>query len=367
MNKPVWTTAICLCLVACAPIDKNSAAPPAKDKSVETTEELIQKVVDLTLETYRAQNANNTGTWKRDVHAKSHGLLDGTFTVRDDLPEHLRIGVFSHPGHEYRARVRFSNGNSANLPDSTGDGRGMAIKLYDVPGAKILPPDKGYDDTQDFLMINNPNFFVKDVAEYLQLDTDLVNPNGRSIENYFKPDPNDESTWRTREQAVFDTISNKKVGNVLALTYWSMTPFSLGADQAVKYEARPCVAQDNTVPENPSHDFLREKLVQHMDQGPACFEFLVQLRTGDMPLDDARVEWSMDESPFIPVARLELPQQEFDTNARNTMDENMTFSPWHALPEHRPLGSLNAVRGKVYEAISELRHAHNEVTSGAVR
>jgi hypothetical protein len=33
--------------------------------------------------------------------------------------------------------------------------------------------------------------------------------------------------------------------------------------------------------------------------------------------------------------------------------------PWHALPEHKPLGSINRLRKVVYERISLTRHVLN--------
>jgi hypothetical protein len=35
------------------------------------------------------------------------------------------------------------------------------------------------------------------------------------------------------------------------------------------------------------------------------------------------------------------------------------MNPWHAVPEHRPLGGINRVRKVVYETISKLRHDLN--------
>jgi hypothetical protein len=42
--------------------------------------------------------------------------------------------------------------------------------------------------------------------------------------------------------------------------------------------------------------------------------------------------------------------------------ENLSFSPWHGLPEHRPLGLVNRVRKVAYSQISELRHELNRVS-----
>jgi hypothetical protein len=44
-----------------------------------------------------------------------------------------------------------------------------------------------------------------------------------------------------------------------------------------------------------------------------------------------------------------------------TLAENLSFTPWHALPDHLPLGSINRVRQRVYDTISIIRHELNGV------
>ncbi len=39
--------------------------------------------------------------------------------------------------------------------------------------------------------------------------------------------------------------------------------------------------------------------------------------------------------------------------------DSLSFQPWHALPEHRPLGGLNRTRKIVYEIIAKSRRQQN--------
>ena len=48
---------------------------------------------------------------RRDAHAYDNGCVRAIFSVDADLPDHLRQGVFV-PGAQYKAWIRFSNGNS---------------------------------------------------------------------------------------------------------------------------------------------------------------------------------------------------------------------------------------------------------------
>jgi hypothetical protein len=76
-------------------------------------------------------------------------------------------------------------------------------------------------------------------------------------------------------------------------------------------------------------------------------------------MEDATITWDERQSPFLTVARLLIPAQTFETKGQMRFCEDLSYTPWHSLPAHRPLGSLNRIRKDVYQAISKLRHAHN--------
>ena len=94
---------------------------------------------------------------------------------------------------------------------------------------------------------------------------------------------------------------------------------------------------------------------------PACLSFLVQKRAApeSMPVEDSRIPWDQEKSAFIPVATVTVPVQEFSGEARLRFCENLSFTPWHSLPAHRPLGNINRTRKAVYEAVSAFRHEAN--------
>lgn len=103
-------------------------------------------------------------------------------------------------------------------------------------------------------------------------------------------------------------------------------------------------------------------MVEHLKREDVYFDFKVQLQTDPqtMPIEDATIEWNEAESGFIKVATIRIPVQEFDIQQRREFDENLSFNPWHTLPEHQPLGGVNRVRKQIYEAISAIRHQLNE-------
>jgi hypothetical protein len=80
-----------------------------------------------------------------------------------------------------------------------------------------------------------------------------------------------------------------------------------------------------------------------------------------MPIEDTTVTWSEQVSPFIPVARLFIPRQHFDTPEQNTLCENLSFNPWHGLLAHQPLGYMNLLRRELYLHTAGFRRGRNGV------
>jgi catalase len=306
------------------------------------------------------QHRDNTRVL-RDAHAKAHGCVKGEVQVLDDLATELRQGVFSEPGKIWQAWVRLSNGNAYPQFDSARDARGMAVKLLDVPGEKLMP-GAAHAGEQDFVMFNHPVFFVSDVAEYRS--NFAAQADGKKVLAFF---PSwDPRTWEIRHLIIALKTLAPAPETPVATTYNSIAPYKLGPLN-VKYRVVPApqncppyqLPEQNTELPN----FLRNALYQQLslDRAPACFELQVQTQNPQyyMPIEDTSVQWSEKISPFQTVARITLPPQDFDSREQNLFCDNLSFNPWHALPEHRPIGGINRLRKAVYEAVSAYRHERN--------
>ena len=120
--------------------------------------------------------------------------------------------------------------------------------------------------------------------------------------------------------------------------------------------------ENSSIPSHPDPNYLRKAMAATLTADDACFEFLVQTRqSSSMKVEDSKTEWKESEAPFIKVATITIPRQTFDSAAQMAFCDNLSFTPWHALPQHRPLGGVNRVRRTVYERISNRRHELNHV------
>jgi hypothetical protein len=281
---------------------------------------------------------------RRDAHPKAHGCVKAEFHVLNDLPASLRVGLFAEP-RSYHAWIRFSNGFEKPQDDKIGDARGMAIKLMEL--------EQSRSGTQDFLLINNTTLFVHDAADYVEFQAATDHPL-----RFFFPSWN-PFTFRLRELLVMRGLISKTVSNVLNIQYWSVTPFLFG-EIPCKFSAKPC-GPAFAFNDRSTSDFLRDNLAKSLNEAGASFDFCVQLQTTpeSMPVEDPRIEWPEADSPFIPVARITIPPQSFESPQQKAFCENLSFTPWHGLDAHRPLGGINRVRRAVYDTISQLRHGLN--------
>jgi len=319
---------------------------PAPDEAAHT-EEILKLFAGMTERKYPP----GVRPMRRDAHAKAHGLLRAEFSVLSGLPDRARVGLFKQPA-TYQAWIRFSSAFSSIASDRDIDVRGMAIKVMGVEGEKLLEREK-FEKTQDFLLINHSVFFSPNVKEYAEFSREYVKKES-AIQYLLRP-----ARWR--QAFILYQASRQDVANPLTARFWSSVPFKHGP-AAIKYSATPCDGEQKGKPAA-SPNFLREAMVAYLSERDACFDFAVQFQTDPvkMPIEDPSIDWDERASPFVKVAKIRIPRQVFDSERQNEYAENLSFTPWHCLPEHQPLGGVNRIRKTVYEHISTLRHTANGV------
>ena len=333
------------------PYDLPSPALAAGEERVLPGEDaLIQEFVDQTLARMRIQYPEGTEV-RRDAHPKSHGLVKARFEVSDGLPPELRHGVFAEP-KAFDALVRFSASGTEVSSDTVKQAHGMAIKLLDVPGEKALADEAGAT-TQDFVMINYPTFLSRTVSDYSAFHA--ARAGGLpATEAFLKISP--------EVLRAITGLNGSPFWNPLQSRYWSQTPYRLGPG-AMKFSARPLGPPERPFTPEPSQNYLRDAMVKQIGAEEVVFEFLVQLQRDPvkMPVEDSLTEWKESDSPFVRVALLRIPKQDLSSGEDLKVAENLSFTPWHALAEQRPLGGINRARKVAYETISKYRHERNGV------
>jgi len=297
----------------------------------------------------------NPGYAERGGNTKTHGLVRAEFTVRDDLPAHLRRGIFATP-RTYRAWVRYSGPGPYITPDIDDVGfMSMAVKLMGVPGPKLLDDERF---TQDLLAISTPTFVTPDVRCNAQLQR--WSYQNAQLFYFFN------LTETHILDALMQSLWTKTQSSPLEGDYFSCVPYLLGNGQAMQYAFRSRKRTRSRIPNlpgRPPDNYLRQAMVATLSRQDVEFDVLLQVQTDPslMPIENNAVLWPTRLSPRIPAATIRIPRQTFDSEAQLAFARVLTYNPWHTIPEHRPLGNQSRARQRMYWELSRLRQQMNNV------
>jgi hypothetical protein len=109
-------------------------------------------------------------------------------------------------------------------------------------------------------------------------------------------------------------------------------------------------------------DAHRELITDFFSQNSAEYEIRIQLCTNPeaMAIEDATVHWSELESPAQGVATITFSEQHSEGVYRRAFgDDVLSFNSWRGLAAHRPLGSINRLKKRVFDASSDYWHTVN--------
>ena len=356
---------------------------------------------------------------KRDAHPKLHGCVQAELII-GEVDERFRHGLFKHPG-TYRTWVRFSNAFGIQH-DLKADTRGLALKVLDPPGGEsdFLDAEDGEHSSQDFLMATHDAFFLPRPEDYKEF-APAVKKGSIAVARYFLSRP---SRWRGGLALYMS--ARVLARNPLAIPYFSQTPYQLGP-HVVKLQATPTLTPELTrslppagayktkalivgmalsvsrlrvikliarlLGKDPSpanvtafcdrvafRDSLRHALMTFLSSHEAEFHLKVHCFVNEeiTPIEDATRRWKNTASEIIPVATLRIPRQVFwpmpgmptevaqATSRMMDLGENMSFTPWHGLKVHKPLGAINLARKRIYLQIARFRRLQNGVEASEV-
>jgi hypothetical protein len=282
------------------------------------------------------------GRVERGLHVKPHVGAVGRLDV-GVLPDGLGPAFLAAPG-TWSAFVRFSNGGPDHKPDKASDVRGLAIKLVGVPGAKIIPGLEAAS-TQDFLFIHVPAIGVRDPDEFVTLVRLAARGPALLVPRLIAA-----LGFRRALAIVRAVLGMPKVRSMATTRFYTAAPIRFGA-AAVKLALFP---EQVDVPRGPGgRDALRADLVQRLARGDLAWRLMAQCFVDEAttPIEDAARPWPEALAPFVELGRLVVPQQDIRSPRGAALEaqiESLSFDPWHAVPELRPLGAIMRARAVAY-------------------
>jgi hypothetical protein len=293
------------------------------------------------------------GGFERAGNTKTHGLVQGTLVIHDNLPENLRHGLFATP-RSFPCWVRFSGPGPHIEPDIKDVGfASISVKVMDVEGERLW---KDEVQTQDFTAVCTPTFVTPDIKANARLQywSRRHTPTWYFI-NFTEPHLLDMA---------MQGLWNETQRNPLGATYYSCVPYLMGPGQAVQFSFWPMSKVPMKIPRwplRPPDNYLRDNMALTLDEMDVEIEMRVQLQTDPflMPIENNAVLWPVRLSPRIPVATLKIPRQKFDDAKHLNLPRNLKFNPWHCLAAHRPLGNQSRARKRMYNELAIFRQKMN--------
>jgi Catalase len=339
------------------------------EPSVEQIQPGERETIQAILDSIGRTNETSFTKWHRGIrqqHAKANGFLKGELTVYNDLPEHLRQGMFAQ-ARSYPIIIRLSSALGDIRSDRVRVARGFAIKVLGVEGARALPEDDSTN--QDFLLVNHKNYFA-DAASYLTLQRSFelqpklpdfvlraVGLGARAVSGIF-------NLVRLTAPSSVRALADQG-NNILGETFYSGAAIRFGnyiarlslapvSDSVRKLTGVPAHHEENAM-----HDFVADFFSNNTAEYELCAQLGKDLQR--TPVEDADVEWRDEISPQQPLGRITLLPQQTDSPARRVYgDKILSFDPWRCLAAHQPLGSLMRLRREAYQASSVFRHGKDQ-------
>ncbi|MDM0080327.1 hypothetical protein QTI17_06960 [Variovorax sp. J31P179] len=295
------------------------------------------------------------GGFERGGNTKTQGIVRGEFRVHDDIPPHMKRGIYAEP-RTFRCWVRFSGPGPYVTPDIDDVGfMSISIKLMGVPGPKLMDEEQ---HTLDMFAVSTPTFVTPDAKCNAALQRESV----KNAQIFYFVNLHDPHVLDLIMQSLFI----KTQSSPFEAPYFSCVPYLMGEGQAMQYSVWPKTRQRTPIPRlplRPPDDYLRQAMVSALANDDVELDFRVQMQTDPhlMPIENAGVLWPEKLSPRVSVATLRLPRQTFDSPAQMEFAKRLSYNPWHTIAEHRPLGNQSRARRRMYWELAKLRHTMNAV------
>ena len=250
-------------------------------------ERLLADEESLTDSIVRSFTRQMTDLWKpggfeRGGNTKTQGIVRGEFIVHDDIPAHMKKGIYAAP-RSFDAWVRFSGPGPYITPDIDDVGfMSISIKLLGVVGPKLLDEEKF---TLDMFGVSTPTFVTPDTKANAALQVESVkNAQIFYFVNLRQPHLLD---------LVMQSLFIKTQSSPFEAPYFSCVPYLLGEGQAMQYSVWPTSKKRTPIPRlplRPPDDYLRNAMVASLAEGDVELEIRLQMQTDAhlMPIEKRR-------------------------------------------------------------------------------
>jgi hypothetical protein len=220
--------------------------------------------------------------------------------------------------------------------------RGFAVKLVGVPGKKLI---EGLQDelTQDFLFIDTPAIPFRNPEEFVAFVRAAKDGPGPLLPRLVG------SFGLGRAFSIlWGAVTAKKVTSYATHDFHTGAPIAFGPT-AAKLGLFP-EANAEPAPKGHGANALGDDLAARLRGAPLRWSLRAQRYVDETttPIEDTSRAWT---GPWLELGTLVLPKQDLASprgQALSALVSRLSFDPWHAGEEHRPLGAIMRARRVAY-------------------
>lgn len=304
----------------------------------------------------------------RSVHTKSHALLYGETEILGGLPWVLPQGLFATPP-TYPVSMRVSTVPGDVLDDNVSvravwPSRSACRASVSTARRTRRRRTSSWFKGPVFGAPPTGKAFLKKL-KLLAGTTDRAEGAKKALSTVLQSVESLVEAFGGKSPTLIQ-IGGRPENNPLGETYFTQAPHLYG-DYVAKFALFLVLPElialtDAKVDLSGKPNGLRQAAIDFFHAHGGVWELRAQLCTDleTMPVEDSTVEWPQDKSPYITVARVTATPQEAWSEAKaRVFDDGLSFSPWHGIAAHRPLGSIMRLRKSVYKMSARFRFERN--------
>jgi len=324
------------------------------EKPVDGEDQKIEQMVSMVKEIVSKNNAEH-GHAQRATHVKTRALLRGELIIKSDLPDWQKVGLFAQSGKTYPVAARVAIEPSHILKDTEKAPRGLGLKIFDVEG-KFMEGSEG--TTQDLHFNNAPMLELTDLDTAVEIFT-------LRLKHFENPEELKKDLLKrsdSTKQLAPGTLPNT---HLMSQTMYTQSAFAHG-QYIAHYGLFPAEDQvalgQSSISSDASPDAHKELLQDFFSSRSATYTLKAQFSSSltQHPVEDAAVVWPESSAPWFELGTLTFPKQESFSDARlEWWEDHIALTPYNGLEAHRPLGSVNRLRKRVYQESRDKRAALN--------
>ena len=287
----------------------------------------------------------------RDAHAKTYATSEGILTISEDLPLFLKE-IFDHK--EYALLTRFSNANLIiNKKGRDAPLYGFSLKIKNI---------KGQD--ANFPLVNFPLFPTNSPSVFLNffrsVNTFLITKQDNFVVSVLDlPSLIKNSLSLFSSMFSGDVIKKiiqfipKRNNFFFSFNYDGIGCYRLG-DHIMKIGLKPVRNLANIGKDEPQKDSISE-FISLQD---STFLLTVQLceNLKDQPVNDLMKSWK--NAPEYCLGKITISQDSL-LDSKDPKIENLNFNPFENAENLQPVGKIQQIRKRIYEASIKTRKKLN--------